>query len=244
MFCMQDNCVYTMGFVHVMPPDEWAWASHRPCGPVYINLSGPRPRLTQPSAPVYNTHGRLNRPCRFTAPRPTQPSTLVYNVAVDSPIHTGLKNTMAEKSVSTRGRLGRDWFQFHHGDHQLRGDNCWPGASGEIHPAYFYKLYIAFFKRAITPVCKLSHAGFKPVYITVNYEESQANSSSRLETRGLWCHGSVNIASLKAVRKLSVQNKDSGLKSVSRDISLLQSFQALKSGSNIRLKVNLSLTKL
>ena len=68
-------------------------------------------------------------------------------------------------------------------------DNRWQDISGEIHPIYFI-LHIIFFKRAITLVCKLSHAGFKPVYITVNYGESQANSSSSLKTRGLQWHDS------------------------------------------------------
>ena len=103
---------------------------------------------------------------------------------------------------------------------------------------YVFILYIAFFKRAITPVCKLSHVGFKPVYITVNCGESQVNSLSRLETRGLIMTWLSKCCQYKGRQKIV------GSRSGSRDISLPQSFEAPKSGSNIRLKVNLSLTKL
>ena len=50
-----------------------------------------------------------------------------------------------------------------------------------------YILYYILFssKEQLLWFVRLSHAGFKLVYITVNYGESQANSSSRLETRGI-----------------------------------------------------------
>ncbi|WP_323617446.1 hypothetical protein, partial [Escherichia coli] len=57
-----------------------------------------------------------------------------------------------------------------------------------------------------------------------NMENLKDNSSSRLETRGLHKHGSVNVASLKAVGKFSAQNEELQFK--------------------IRFKRNLSLTKL
>ena len=90
---------------------------------------------------------------RLTIPRPSLATTPAYNKEDNLPVRTGLQH---------RGRfiyrLARDWFQLHHGDHQLHGDNYWPDASGEIHPVYFI-LYIASFKIAITLACKFSSAG-------------------------------------------------------------------------------------
>ena len=64
-------------------------------------------------APAYNVmavshgrtglqrRGRLSWPHRLTTSWPFLATAPVYNVAVDSPVHTGL-------NVSTRDRLGRD----------------------------------------------------------------------------------------------------------------------------------------
>ena len=73
-----------------------------------------------------------------------------------------------------------------------------------------------------------------------NMENLKDNSASRLETRGLHGHGSVNVASLKAAEKFPAQNEEFWFKSSSREIYLSQSFEAL----NIRFKKNLSLAKL
>jgi len=109
---------------------------HVCCVPFCINTSADLPvRAT------LQCHGRLARPLSL----PVHAFAVPYNIAADS-------------SVCSRGWLSHDWFQLHHGDRQLCGDNYWPDASGEIHPVYFI-LYIAFFTRAITLACKFSSTG-------------------------------------------------------------------------------------
>ena len=69
-------------------------------------------------------------------------------------------------------------------------------------------------------------------HIMVKHGESQTNSSSSRKTRGLHGHGSVNVASLKAIRKFPAQNEEFWLK----EICLSQSLEALSIRFKIRLK--------
>ena len=58
-------------------------------------------------------------------------------------------NAVAGSSVCSRGRLGRDWFQHHHGGHQLRDDYFWPDTSSDIHLKYILLAHIIFRQRAV-----------------------------------------------------------------------------------------------
>ena len=123
------------------------------------------------------------------------------------------------------------WFNFKELVGRNHWPSCWHGSYGNIYippqsPEHSMDSHCAINTKDIQ---------LMPVYITVKYGESQANSSSRLETRGLQWYDSANVTgfqwiqepqdvggkdkpgpggyyhideNLKAVRKFPVQNEE------------------------------------
>ena len=138
-FVRRTIVVYTMGTEHVLAtlrsvfvraslPSKW---THKPppLRPELLQLTGTIPVIYSSVRAALQRHGWLARPPSW----PIHVSTLVYNAVADSVV-INFSFTMVIINSTV--------------------DNPWHDISGEIHPIYFI-LHIAFFKRAITPVCKV-----------------------------------------------------------------------------------------